>query len=125
MKNLINARDGLYSLFYFQQKDIRPIGYKKDIGDMKTVLAKTVDDALEYVISRIRSVEPNADVLYVDFTREFIGIPAAKVFVTKGLQPLREPLISTSDRLLSFQKKMGYAENDPKYEDLYMGPYPH
>lgn len=125
MSNLINARDGLFSLFYFQQKDILPIGYKRDISDLRRTDVSSVDEALEYVISRIKAVNPEADVLYVDFTRDYIGVPAVKVFVTKGLQPLREPLISTCDRLFSFQKKMGYAEREPRYEDLYMGPYPH
>ena len=68
---------------------------------------------------------PEADVLYVDFTRKSIGIPAVKVFVTRGIQVLREPLLSTCDRLVNFQKNMGYSESEAKYDELYMAAYPH
>ena len=34
MKDLIFARDGLYGLFYFQQKDIRPVGIHRDIQNL-------------------------------------------------------------------------------------------
>ncbi len=125
MKDLISARDGLYSLFYFQQKDIRPIGYKKDIKHMHHEPVESVDEAIKYVISRIKAVDPKADVLYVDFTRESIGIPAVKVFVTSGVQILREPLLSTCGRLMNFQKNMGYSETEVKYDELYMAAYPH
>lgn len=125
MKDLISARDGLYSLFYFQQKDIRPIGHRKDISDIHTESVESIDEAIKYVISRIKAVAPEADVLYVDFTRKSIGIPAVKVFVTRGIQVLREPLLSTCDRLVNFQKNMGYSESEVKYDELYMAAYPH
>lgn len=125
MKDLINARDGLYSLFYFQQKDIAPVGEHVDISRLSGESVETVDDALNSVISKIRSIDAEADVLFVDFTRPSIGIPAVKVFVTKGLQILREPLLSISSRLINFQQRMGYSDGCAKYEELYMGPYPH
>ncbi|MGN0350933.1 MAG: YcaO-like family protein [Roseburia sp.] len=125
MEYLISARDGLYSLFYFQQKDIVPIGKRKDIGDMQSVAFESVDQSIEYVISKIKAVQPDADILYVDLTREGIDIPVVKVFVTKGTQLMGEPLLVPSKRLFEFQMNMGYSKEQPKYTELYLAPYPH
>ena len=125
MEYLISARDGLYSLFYFQQKDIVPIGDRKDITEMKNMSFETVDQSIEYVISRIKAVQPDADILFVDLTRKGIGIPVVKVIITKGTQLMGEPLLVASERLFEFQRSMGYSDKRPDYKELYLAPYPH
>lgn len=125
MEYLITARDGLYSLFYFQQKDIVPIGDRKDISDIKAMNFSSVDESLKYVMDKVKAVQPDADILYVDLTRPGIGIPVVKIFITKGTQLMGEPLLVTSERIYSFQKTMGYSENTAKYTELYLAPYPH
>lgn len=125
MEYLISARDGLYSLFYFQQKDIAPIGNRKDISQIKNMSFETVDQSIEYVISRIKAVQPDADILFVDLTREGIGIPVVKVLITKGTQLMGEPLLVASERLFEFQRKMGYSDKRQEYTELYLAPYPH
>ncbi|MCR5756097.1 MAG: YcaO-like family protein, partial [Acetatifactor sp.] len=125
MEYLISARDGLFSLFYFEQKDIKPIGKQKDISEMPCYRFRSVDESIRYVIGKIRNAIPNAEVLYVDLTRKGIGVPVVKVFITKGTQLMGEPLLVTSDRLYSFQKDMGYSEQGVNYDELYLAPYPH
>ena len=125
MEYLITARDGLYSLFYFQQKDIVPIGTKKDISQMQSYRFESVDDSISYLISKIKAVQADADILYVDMTREGIDIPVVKVFITKGTQLMGEPLLVPTERLYSFQQNMQYSNVRPKYSELYLAPYPH
>lgn len=125
MEYLIDARDGLYSLFYFEQKEIKPIGVVKDISQMPSVSFDSVDESIGYVIGKIRQTIPDADVLFVDMTRKGIGIPVVKVFITKGTQLMGEPLLVTSDRLYTFQKDMGYGEKAVGYDELYLSRYPH
>ena len=125
MEYLIDARDGLYSLYYFEQKDIKPIGTVKDISKMPSASFKSVDESIGYVIGRIKATIPDADVLFVNMTRKGIGIPVVKVFITKGTQIIGEPLLVTADRLYTFQKDMGYGEKVVGYDELYLAHYPH
>jgi len=125
MEYLIDARDGLYSLYYFEQKDIKPIGKRMDISDFPTVQFDSVDESIKYVIGKIKAVIPDADVLFVDLTRKGIDIPVVKVFITKGTQLMGEPLLVTADRLYTFQKDMGYGEKAVGYDELYLAHYPH
>ena len=125
MEYLIDARDGLYSLYYFEQKDIKPIGKRMDISDLPSVAFDSVDESIEYVIGKIKAVIPDADVLFVDLTRNGIDIPVVKVFITKGTQLMGEPLLVTADRLYTFQKDMGYGERAVGYDELYLAHYPH
>ena len=125
MEYLIDARDGLYSLYYFEQKDIKPIGVVKDISKMPYQSFDSVDESISYVIGKIKETIPDTDVLFVDMTRKGIGIPVVKVFITKGTQLMGEPLLVTSDRLFTFQKDMGYGDKVVGYDELYLSHYPH
>lgn len=126
MDNLITAKDSLFNLSYFQVKDIKPEGKLKSIDSLSTPKTfNSVDSIFEYAKERITTVIPDADILYVDLTRESIGIPVARAFITKGTQLIGEPTIVTSSRLFSFQKNMGYLDREVSYEELYLSSYPH
>ena len=80
---------------------------------------------MEEVLLRIRKAVPNCDVVFVNLTREAFGIPAVRVIITGDIQRLSMPLVTVSKRMYEFQRKMGYSEKVPAYEELYMGNYPH
>lgn len=125
MRDLIESRDSLYGLYYFQQKDIAPIGSIKKMSEYPIKMFDSVDGMLEEVLLRIRKAVPNCDVVFVNLTREAFGIPAVRVIITGDIQRLSMPLVTVSKRMYEFQRKMGYSEKVPAYEELYMGNYPH
>ena len=59
---------------------------------------------IRYELERIKNVIQDVDVVFVDMTRESIGIPAVKVIVPTGLQSFGEPILVPTKRLLEFQK---------------------
>lgn len=93
-----------------------PTGETRQIRNYSVPRFKSVADAIKNALARIRNVAPNADVVFVNLTREAIGVPVVKVYVTNGLQWFGDPLLIPSQRLLG---------EKGKYEDLYLGSFPH
>ena len=93
-----------------------PTGKTLDIGNYSVPRFNSVADAVKNAIAKIRKVAPNADIVFVNLTREAIGVPVVKVYVTNGLQWFGDPLLIPSQRLLG---------EKGKYEDLYLGSFPH
>lgn len=124
-ENMVNYRNSLFKLFYFKNTDMCKEGPKKDISDYEIPKFDSVGEATEYVINKIKAVVKDADILFVDLTRDSIGIPAVKVLVSKGLQVFGKPILNPTKRLLDFQKNMGYSNEAMSYEDLYLGDFPH
>lgn len=126
-RDLVYSRDSIYGLHYFQQKDINidDSTIVKDINIYNKKDYSSIDDLLSEVIEKIKHVIPDCDILFVDLTRDAIGIPVVRVLITGDIQRLSLPLITASKRLFEFQKKMRYSDKVPSYEELYMGPYPH
>ena len=113
---LADYRNSLYKLYYFRRKDMLPTGKTLDIGNYSVPRFNSVADAVKNAIAKIRKVAPNADIVFVNLTREAIGVPVVKVYVTNGLQWFGDPLLIPSQRLLG---------EKGKYEDLYLGSFPH
>ena len=113
---LADYRNSFYKLYYFRKKDMLPTGETRQIRNYSVPRFKSVADAIKNALARIRNVAPNADVVFVNLTREAIGVPVVKVYVTNGLQWFGDPLLIPSQRLLG---------EKGKYEDLYLGSFPH
>lgn len=125
MVDAISSRDSLFGMFYFQRKDIEGVAALRSMSDFPSAIVSTVDEALEYVVKKLKCAMPDCDILFVDLTREEFGIPAVKIIITGDIQRLSEPLVTVSERLYTFSKKMGYSQECPRYEELYLGPYQH
>ena len=125
MDDLVYNRNSLYGLYYFQQKDIKPSKEKQNMSKYIVPEYETVKEILDDVVSRVKKAIPNCDIVFVNLTREKIGIPVVRVIITGDIQRLSLPLITISKRLYDFQRNMGYSDKVPEYEELYMGPYPH
>ena len=126
LTGLINSRDSIFNLGYFKYKDMDSNTNKmRSMDDFDKVQYDTVQDALEYVVSKV-SKATGGDVLFVDLTNENLGgIPAVKVVVTGNIQIVSEPLLCPSKRMLEFNKLMKYSNEVVEYTDLYLGDYPH
>ena len=126
LTGLINSRDSIFNLGYFKYKDMDSnTKIMRSMDDFDKVQYDTVQDALEYVVSKV-SKATGGDVLFVDLTNENLGgIPAVKVVVTGNIQIVSEPLLCPSKRMLEFNKLMKYSNEVVEYTDLYLGDYPH
>lgn len=124
-EDLLFSPCSIYSLYYFQQKDMKNCKNKKDITEFKGLQYSSVAEVLSDVVSRIKKAIPNCDIVFVDLTRKAFGIHAVRVIITDEIQRLNVPLITLSPRLFNFQKNMCYSNDVPSYEDLYMAWYPH
>ena len=119
--------NSIYNLGYFIKKDIEITSNEKIISldKYKKYIFNCVDDILENTMRKLKEIDPNSDIIYYDMTRESIGVPVVRVIITGPIQMLASPLTIVSPRTYSFQKNMGYSNDKPKYEDFYMGIYPH
>lgn len=124
-KQLIKWVNSLYSLSYFYKKDIAGKAPLHSIQGMTKPEVKTVSDAMRIAIHLIQTSLPDADVLYVDLTKDGINIPATRVIITGDIQRLNIPPVSVSPRTLNFCPNMGYSNQPAKYQELYLGDYPH
>ena len=127
MRDMVYERNSIYGLYYFQQKDFQvsnstPI---KSMNEFPKDNSVSVKEMLDNVVTKIKKAIPNSDILFYDLTRRSIGIPVVRTIVTGDIQRMSLPLITVSPRLMQFQKTYGYSDSIPKYESLYMGPYPH
>ena len=125
--DLLFGRYSIYSMYYLRQKDMDTSHETNaiSISELPEYTPSSVRDALNYTISRIRNTLPECDILFVDLTREAIGIPAVKMLIVGDVQRINEPIVAASSRMFDFGKKMGYSDTVPKIEELYMGPHPH
>lgn len=126
-QDLLFGRYSIYSMHYLQQKDMNTFSDSMcmNLSDLPSYDPSSVQDALDYTISQIRNALPDADVLFVDLTREAIGIPAVKMFIVGDVQRISDPIVALSNRMFDFGETMGYSTRKPQIEDLYMGPHPH
>ncbi len=127
MREITGNRNALYGLYYFQQKDIFESDEDK-IRSMKyysEIKYHNVDSIIQEVINRLRKAIKDLDIIVVDMTRETFGVSVVRVIITGDFQVLNVPLISVSPRLLEFPIKMGYSDRKFRYDELYMGNYPH
>ena len=125
--DLLFGRYSIYSMYYLRQKDMDTSHETNviSISELPEYTPSSVRDALNYTISRIRNTLPECDILFVDLTREAIGIPVVKMLIVGDVQRINEPIVAASSRMFDFGKKMGYSDTIPKIEELYMGPHPH
>ena len=61
----------------------------------------------------------------MNLTREKIGIPVVRVLAIGDLQTVGLPMLSVSPRTFNFGNIEKSHEESLRYEDLYMGIYPH
>ena len=124
---IMDDPNSIYNLGYFIKKDIEITSNEKIISldKYKKYIFNCVDDILENTMRKLKEIDPNSDIIYYDMTRESIGVPVVRVIITGPIQMLASPLTIVSPRTYSFQKNMGYSNDKPKYEDFYMGIYPH
>lgn len=124
---MLDDPNSIYNLGYFIKKDIE-IGTQENIVSIdkyKKSSLNCVDDILKYTLQKLKSIDSNMDIIYYDLTRESLGIPVVRVIITHPIQILTSPLTIVSPRMYLFQKNMGYSNVEPRYEDFYMGIYPH
>lgn len=127
MREITNNRNSLYGLYYFQQKDI----FESDNDEIRSmnyypeIKYPSVDFIIKEVIARLKKAIEDLDIIVVDMTRESFGVPVVRVIITGDFQVLNVPLLSVSPRLLEFPMKMGYSDRKFRYDELYMGNYPH
>ena len=117
----------VYNLNYFINKDIiknrdekvnKFEKYRiKNYGNVKEVLKATK--------SILQSKIKDLDLIYVNLTREKIGIPVVRVLAIGDLQTVGLPMLSVSPRTFNFGNIEKSHEESLRYEDLYMGIYPH
>ena len=124
---IMDDPNSIYNLGYFIKKDIEITSNEKIISldKYKKYIFNCVDDILENTMRKLKEIDPNSDIIYYDMTRESTGMPVVRVIITGPIQMLASPLTIVSPRTYSFQKNMGYSNDKPKYEDFYMGIYPH
>ena len=119
--------DSFYSLSYFVQKDINAGGEKiKKMDEYAELDFLSVKEMIDSVSDRIRSVlGEKSDILFVDLTKDFIGIPVVRVIIEGDIQRTGDPVRAVSRRTLSYPVYMGYGDKEASVEELYLGPYPH
>lgn len=122
---IATAKDSLYSLSYFQAKDIAGEAPSVSISNMEAPRISSVKQGIDTVTKRLKSAIPNSDVLFVDLTRKVLDVPVVRVLVTGDIQRLSRPMTSISPRMFTFGKRMGYGTISPSITELYLGPYPH
>ena len=117
----------IYNMSYFIEKDI-----KRSAGETVVDLAKYKNDdcsnlntIFSSTLNKLKQLGDDFDLIYVNLTKEHLSIPTVRIITTPHLQSIPAPLIVASDRLFSFEKLNGYSDKIKKYEDLYMGIYPH
>ena len=121
----INSRDSLFNLAYFKRKDIDGEAPLRKMSDLERPLFSSVSGILNYVIEKTRKAT-GGDVVFVNMTNDNLGgVPAVKVLATGDIQVLSEPLLCPSTRLLDFARKQGYIDRPLRYDELYLGDYPH
>ena len=127
MREITGNRNSLYGLYYFQQKDIAelPDDEIRSMDFYPESKYSDVDSVIKEVVNRLKKAIENLDIIIVNMTRDFFGIPVVRVIITGNIQVLNVPLISVSPRLFEFPVKMGYSNRALRYEELYMGNYPH
>ena len=110
---------------YFITKDIKQAKDEKivKIEKYKYLSQEYVGDILRQTVAILQNKIKDIDIVFVDLTRKAIGIPVVRVLVVGDFQPVALPMISVSPRTFLQGKK--YGSHEPKYEDLYMGIYPH
>lgn len=119
--------NSIYNLNYFIKKDIKITENDKYISldKYRAPAMNSVEDVLSFTLKKLKKVDPMIDLVYVDLTRKTLRIPVVRTLFTSSTQILASPLTVVSPRMYTFQKEMGYSQEQPKYEDLYMGIYPH
>lgn len=124
-EHLSNDPCSVYNLNYFITKDIKQAKDEKivKIEKYKYLSQEYVGDILRQTVAILQNKIKDIDIVFVDLTREAIGIPVVRVLVVGDFQPVALPMISVSPRTFLQGKKDG--SHGPKYEDLYMGIYPH
>lgn len=124
---MMDDPNSIYNLGYFIKKDIEMSPQENiiSLGKYKKPPLNCVDEILKYTLQKLKSIDSNVDIIYYDLTRESLGIPVVRVVITNPIQMLASPLTIVSPRMYSFQKNMGYSDVKPRYEDFYMGIYPH
>lgn len=127
MREITGNRNSLYGLYYFQQKDIAefPDDEIRSMDFYPETEYSNVDSVIKEVISRLNKAIEGLDIIIVNMTRDFFGIPVVRVIITGNFQVLNIPLIAVSPRLFEFPVKMGYSNRAFRYDELYMGNYPH
>lgn len=122
--DLLNARNSLYSLYYFNQIELLKNNPTLDYGIFTNQSTGSVNGDIRKIIEFIQRAMPNGDVIVVNLTRDEFKIPTVRVIV-EGLQRISEPLISVQKRLFELPQKLGYREDKLTYRELYSGKYPH
>ena len=124
---LMQIPTSIYNMSYFIEKDI-----KRSAGETVVDLAKYKNDdcsnlntIFSSTLNKLKQLGDDFDLIYVNLTKEHLSIPTVRIITTPHLQSIPAPLIVASDRLFSFEKLNGYSDKIKKYEDLYMGIYPH
>lgn len=123
---IFTAIDSLYSLGYFQQKDIAgDSGEVTALQQLRASKANTIRGALLEVVARIKKAIPDCDILFVDLTKQGLGVPVVRVLIVGDIQILNRPMLSISPRTFQFGEAMGYMDRRPEMTDFFMGQYPH
>ena len=117
----------VYNLNYFINKDIRKNRDEK-VNKFEKYRIKNygnVKEVLKATKSILQSKIKDLDLIYVNLTREKIGIPVVRVLAIGDLQTVGLPMLSVSPRTFNFGNIEKSHEESLRYEDLYMGIYPH
>jgi len=124
-RDLVFNYYSLYNLYHFNQLEIINMDKELDYSQFYNQATNSVTDDIKKVIALLQNSIPDIDVVVVNLTKEILGIPVVRVIVGGGIQPIAEPILSTSKRLLDLPQKFGYRSEKLTYEELYNGPYPH
>ncbi|MCI5193091.1 MAG: hypothetical protein D3915_08160 [Candidatus Electrothrix sp. AU1_5] len=126
-RDLVFQYHSLFSLSHFKTLEMNASADQAVVNyssfDNQSTLS--VSEDIKKVVKRIRSVIPQAELMAVNLTKEYIGIPVVRVIAGGGIQKNAEPILSASDRLFHLPVLMGEREEPLGYDDLYNGSYPH
>ena len=73
---------------------------------------------------RIRRAVPGCDIVVIDFTTPWVGIPTVRVIAT-GLQEMAKPWLYVQPRTFELPVRMGRRPRSLAYDELYCGEFPH
>lgn len=121
---LLNEERSLYYLSGLAPFELSEEGPRMDFREIGSASAGDVARDIATVVGCIAREIPDSDVLVVNLTSPYLGIPAVRVFTT-GLQEMAKPWLYVLPRTFELPVRLGRRGRALEYEEMYGGAFPH